>query len=218
MPGLRAHRNTIAVACFTSISLVVLATSGSPIPMVPLSKLGVVDDGTTVCIVGLVADLWSWDDGTENILLVEICSVCTVRVVCSRAVRPLPGSYVHLGDEIEVVGEVFGTHSSRKIYSDSDRVALLRQCKSVLTVDALSECWTLFEDDEIEVRGILLRGANGIGFALRGLSSEGTVALEASAATDPSLLGREVVAAGYLRFEESSMAVVLHADSIRLFG
>ena len=179
-----------------------------------IAALASIDDGTMVQTVGLVADSWAWDDGTENLLLVETASGCTVIMVCSSGIHAQPSTYVHIGDEIKVVGKVFGSDSPRKLYTDSDKVTLLRRCEFVLTVDSLADCWRLFEGDDIEVRGILSRTSGDIGLALRGLSGGSTVALDYPNEIQPALLGREVVVAGRLTFEETILAVVLRADSV----
>ncbi|OGS55432.1 MAG: hypothetical protein A3K60_05360 [Euryarchaeota archaeon RBG_19FT_COMBO_56_21] len=192
----------------------VLVGFGSSVPVVSIAALESVDDGSTVETIGLVAEFWAWDDGTENLLLVETTSGCTVIIICSPGIHAQPGTYVHLGDEVKVVGKVFGLHSPRRLYSDSDRVTLLRRCEFVLTVDALANCWRLFEGDEIKVRGILFMTDGESGFALRGMMGGSTLSLDSTYEIQPTLLGREVVIAGCLVFEEATLTVVLHADSV----
>ena len=194
--------------------LVILAACGSSAPVVSIAALATLDDGTTVQTIGLIAELWAWDDGTENILLVETSSCSTVVVVCSPAIHAQPSAYVDIGDELKVVGEVFGRYYPRKLYSDSDRVALLLPCEFVMTVDALATCWRLFEGDEVRVRGILLAAEGESEFALRGMSGASAVSLDCACEILPTLLGRDVLVSGRLLFEESSLRVVLHADSV----
>jgi hypothetical protein len=194
--------------------LVVLATD-APIPTVPISYLASLDEGAFVQTVGLVADLWSWDDGTQNILLVDTSSSCTIKVVCVRGIHSLPGDYVHLGDEVRVSGEVFGEPSARTLHADSDHVSLLRPSRFVLTVDALAGCWHLFEGDSIEVRGILVRATAGGDYALRGLATDVRMALEIHGEVNQLMLGEEAVVAGTLAFNSACMAVVMDVDSLQ---
>ncbi len=179
-----------------------------------IAALAAIDDGTIVRTAGLLAELWAWDDGTENLLLVDTGSESTVWIVCSPSIRLQPSCYVHIGDEIEAVGEIFGAHLPRKMYADSDSVTLLLRSRYVLTVDALSGCWRLFEGDDIEVRGILLRTVDGGGLVLGDASSGSTVTVDFAHEPQPPLFGREVVVAGRLFFDEATMAVTLLADSI----
>lgn len=194
-----------------TLCLVVLAAFGSSAPAVSIAALASIDEGSTVQTVGLVADLWAWDDGTENLLLVEVSSRCTVVVVCHPAIRAQPSAYIDIGDEVRVSGRVFGSFSPRELHTDSDRLALVRPCEFVMTVDALANSWQLFEGDEISVRGVLLTTGEGE-HALRGMSS--TLPLDCVCSVPPTLMGRDALVSGRLLFDESSFKVALRADSV----
>jgi hypothetical protein len=209
-----SRRSVLAATSPITLCLVVLVAWDSSAPMVPIVALGSVDEGTTIRTTGLLAELWSWDDGTENLVLVDPQSGCTVEVICNHGLCDQPSSYAELGDELEVVGEIFGLYAPRKLYTDSDRVSLIRPCRFVITVDTLSNCWQMFEGDDIEVRGILLRAEGGSGLSLRAMADEAVLSLEYAYEINQMLLGTEVVATGRLLFDTSVMGLVLCAESV----
>lgn len=112
------------------------------------------------------------------------------------------------------MGQVYGTYSSKRLYTDSDRVTLLQASRFVLTVDSLVGCWRLFEGDSIEIRGILVQGASNGGIALRAFASSSAVALDPTYESDDALLGREVMVSGLVAFDEDSFTVKIIARSI----
>lgn len=197
-----------------TLALVLVVSTSSPVPILPISALGNLDDGTSARTKGLVAELITWDDGTENLILVDAPSGRTLTVVCEKAACAQPSSYVHTGDEVEVMGQVYGTYSSKRLYTDSDRVTLLQASRFVLTVDSLVGCWRLFEGDSIEIRGILVQGASNGGIALRAFASSSAVALDPTYESDDALLGREVMVSGLVAFDEDSFTVKIIARSI----
>jgi len=211
------RRESVMALAFASVlSVMILLSSCSSPPAVPLSRLSSVDEGTEIRALGLLVDLWVRDDGSERLVLAEPQARAMLTVICSPGVREQPSAYARIGDQLEVTGELFHARSTPTIYVRSDDVRMLRPSESVLTVGILASDWRLFEGDEMRIRGFLQKDWLTGGYRLFDSSKEHGIALEYGGEDIAPLLGHEVLIEGVLRFDTSSMSLVIIIHSISL--
>ncbi len=192
--------------------MVILGGSSSP-PLVPISKLASVDGGTEVRIQGLLVELWSRDDGSEALVLLDAASQATARVYSSQGIDEQPSRRAGIGDLLLVQGEVSGALPSPAVYSQSDSIAVLRAADLVMTVDILADCWTLFEGDTFRICGILATDTSTGSSRLFDSSGERSVALHFPELVE-SLSGSRVVVEGRLLVDECHMFIYMDVESI----
>jgi len=183
-------------------------------PCLEISSLPGLDDGQTVLVRGLLVDLRVNDGGSESLVLADREGAASVWVFVSQAIRSLPSSYAHVGDELRVVGNLALSRSGMSLYSDSDSVVLLARAEQVLTVGALSSHWELFLGDDISVSGILMQTVASSGPRLFDIDMERSLSLSLDGGWDDQLLGRTVTVIGRLVLDEESMSLVLQATAI----
>ena len=157
------------LACLLS-SIVLLGASADP-PIVSISSVSGVESGTTVRIEGVLVDHKRYDSGAEGLTLADLDGGAVVRVVSSPGIKPQPSMYARIGDELLIEGEVSINGSSVVVFASSDGIMMSRASELVLTVDALSRNWQLFEGDTVRVKGILELTGTSTGMRLHDLSN-----------------------------------------------
>lgn len=157
------------LACILG-SIMLLGSSAEP-PLVSIASLSNLEDGAVVRVVGVLVAYKRYDSGAESLTLADLGDGAVTRVVSSPGIRPQPSAFVDIGDEVLVKGEVSINGSSAVVFAMSDDVSISRASELVLTVEALSKNWLLFEGDIVRVRGIIELTGEGAGMRLRDLSA-----------------------------------------------
>ena len=163
------------LACLLS-SIVLLGSSGGP-PVVAVSAISGVENGTTVKVLGVLVDLKSYDSGAEGLIVADLENGEVVKAISSPGIKTQPSMYAKIGDELLIEGEVGASGSSPVIFTSSDDVAVLRVSELVLTVEAVSRNWLLFDGDMVRVKGSLERTGSGAELRLCDLSSGCSIAV-----------------------------------------
>jgi hypothetical protein len=155
-------------------SIVLLGASADP-PLVSISSLSEIENGTPVKVLGVLIGHRRYDSGTEALTLADLGNGAVVTVVSLIGVKPQPSMYARIGDELLIRGEVSINGSSVVVFSRSDDVVMSKVSELILTVEALSRNWALFDGDLVRVKGILELTGTGAGMRLHDLSSGCTI-------------------------------------------
>lgn len=161
------------LACLLS-SIVLLGASAGP-PIVSISSLSGIESGTTVRVLGTLIDHRCYDSGAEGLTLADLEDGAVLKIVSSPGIKPQPSMYARIGDELLIEGEVSINGSSVVVFASSDDVVVSRASELVLTVEALSRNWQLFDGDMVRVKGILELTGVGAAMRLRDLSCGCTI-------------------------------------------
>src|SRR4030042_2593650 len=76
-------QRALAALVLASLALLTLFSSSGGMPEVSISDLKQMDGGTFVSVVGVIVDAWSTDSGSESLVLADLESDATVKVVCA---------------------------------------------------------------------------------------------------------------------------------------
>lgn len=207
-------QRTIALllACLLG-SIVMLGSEADP-PVVSISQVPGLEDGMRVEVIGILVDLWTYDSGTESLILAEPNGPSTLKIVSSPARRPQPSRYADLGDELSVLGELSKSDQLPLMFTTSDEVHVSRESEDVLTVDMLKSSWRLFEGDHIRLRGVL--SYDGLGETLRlfNLERNCSLALAPGQIDAAAMVGSRVIVTGTLQFDLRLLSLRLLVSSI----
>ncbi len=205
-----SQRVLAATATLLLCLLVLFSSSGGP-PEVSISELSLMDGGGTVVVVGVIVDLWSSDSGSTSILLADLETSSTVKVVCS-----LPGIGPPLapmiGDEIRASGELEITGGRPTVWTTFDRLSIVRMSMDVISVKILGEHWDLLTEDRFEVRGVVLPNTGGE-YRLKDLDDAASIVLSLESSDASRFEERIVVVDATLRMDDT-MRLVLDVHSI----
>lgn len=180
-------------------SIVLLGSSSGP-PTVEISSVDDIEDGTTIRVVGILVDLRLYDSGAEGLILADLDDGTVVKVVSMPGINVQPSSYLRVGDEVLVTGEVSASESSPVIFSSSDDLRLQRKSEMVLTVESLARNWHLFDGDIVRVKGVLDSSASGGGLRLYDCSSGTSIAVLHGDADAGRFVGCTVTLTATLQF------------------
>jgi len=154
----------VVLMCMLS-SMVLLGSSGGP-PIVAISTIHDIEDGTTVKVVGVLVDLRLYDSGAEGIVIADLDDGAVAKIISAPGIKVPPSAYARIGDELLVEGEVSASGTASIIFTNSDEVLVMSQSELVLTVEAVSRNWFLFDGDMVRIKGFLERTGLGIGLRL----------------------------------------------------
>jgi hypothetical protein len=192
----------------------VLLASASTAPCVRISEVPLLDDGQDAFTYGILVDILVFDSGTESLLLADDADGAVLKVICMPGIRPRPSSYVDIGDEIRVLGEVSNTRVMSIMYSSSDRIILSKSSECVLTVEVLSRNWLLFEGDEFRICGLLVAGAADGALRLFDSDLSHSIELRSLGQNVSRIVSKQVAVEGVLRYDSESMILFIDAGSI----
>jgi hypothetical protein len=195
------------------LTVMVLLSGSSRPPQVPIDDLPMLEAGTRVAVVGLLAENWLYESGSEGLLLADSSSANMLRVVCTRAAKLMPSQYAAIGDEIRVQGELAGNSEGLYLLATSDGVERLRSSACALTVRILCENWMAFLNDRVSIRGILLIDESSGEWRLADASSDRSMALDLQS-TPPAPSGCMVEAEGTMVLDGHRMEFVFVACSV----
>lgn len=134
-------------------SVVLLSSSAAP-PSVTVSELWGLGGDATITVTGLLVSLWSYDSGSEVLVMSDEEGPPTVRVVCTPGPGLAPSTALSVGDLLSVSGECVFEDGTPSVFCRYGDVRLTRRSEEVLTVGLLSASWQLFEGDRISMRGV----------------------------------------------------------------
>lgn len=207
------RESACVVAFMVLLGAMAAVSAPASTPLVPISKLSLVDTGSEVKVQGLLVDLWRRDDGAETLVLLDPREDATVRVFCPRGVgNPLSG-HAHIGDMVVARGEVSSAGPSPVIYADGDGVEIVEEAGSVLTVTILARSWSLFEGDQFAITGVLEYDPFTGSARLSDSSLRSSIELR----HDESMSrfgGLTVTVGGTLVFDTSRMSLYLDVESV----
>lgn len=214
MAGIGQRVKRLALLEAALLGVMVLLSGSSGPPLVAIDDAGSLEAGTRVTVVGLLAENWLYESGSEGLLLACESSSGTLRVICTRGSMPLPSEYAAIGDELRVQGEVSRGAAGTCLMATSDDIERLRPSVIALTVDMLCENWMVFLNDRVSVRGVILADGIATGWRLADAYSGRSVRLDLQDLL-PILTSRTVEVFGELVLEEDRMDIVFAAYSLR---
>ena len=192
---------TIAAVLMCLLSSIVLLGSSAGPPIVEIPSIQAIEDGTVVKILGVLVDIRVYGSGAEGLTVADLDSGAIIRVISSVGIKPQPSTYVHVGDEVIIVGQVAKSESSPVIFSKSDDLTVLRGSDLVLTVEAVSENWILFEGDTIRIKGVLRPAGSGLGLRLYDFSGPSSIVVTAGSFDIEDFVGSAVTLTATLDFD-----------------
>ncbi len=207
-------QRTIAVVLVSLLSSLVLLGSDAEPPLVAISEVQRLEDGMSVQLSGLLVDDWTYESGSESMVLADPAGVATVEVITVPGARPQPSQYANIGDELLVAGKLSKSGQACTVFAKSDGITVLRTSDEVLTVDVLMRTWRLFEGDCVRIRGVL--GSDGLQGSVRLFSSERncSIALDPGGLAVDGLIGTDVLVSALVRFDFRISALTLLARSV----
>ena len=198
------------------LGIMVSLASTSSTPSVRISELSSLDDGQDAVTSGIVVDICIFDSGAESLRLTDDTDGAVLTVISQPGIRPQPSSYVDIGDEIRVLGEVSNSRVMSIMYSSSDRINLRRASEYVLTVEILSRDWLLFQGDEFRICGRLARDASNETLRLFDSDMDHSTLLRNDGQDVSRLTWKQVMVEGVLRFDPESMVFYIDASSVSI--
>lgn len=136
------------------LSSVVLLACSTPSPTVSIEELWTLDEDADLTAVGSLVSLRVFESGSEVIVLADVMSGQTARVVCTYGPGSPPSSRVSIGDTVSVHGQCAFEDGAPTVYCRYPDVAVLRQSEEALTVSILSTSWQLFIGDTLCIGGV----------------------------------------------------------------
>ncbi|MCU0851736.1 MAG: hypothetical protein MUC90_00550 [Thermoplasmata archaeon] len=197
------------------LGLLVVMSVSSPVPVVSISSVQDLDEGTEIRVIGVVSDLRRYDSGTEAIVLVDLDDGRSVSVYCIEGMGDPPGTYANIGDELSVTGTVMRSAGLATILTSPSQVVLSRTSEYVLSCDLLSENWQSFLNDEICIRGRVVEDTLSGGARLGDESGHASIQLWSSSTDLATYIGSCVVLSGQLQMDLSRLALCISVDLIR---
>jgi len=198
------------------LSLLVILSAASPIPLVSISSVQGLDEGAEVRVLGVVADLRRFDSGTEAIILVDLGDGCSISVYCTEGIGSRPGDYIKVGDELAVVGAVVRSDGLASLLSSPSQVTLSRVSAYVLTPDLLSENWVSFVGDDLSIRGRIVQDPFLGDVRLSDRSGDASVALRSDSTDLSFYVGFDVVLAGELTMDPLELSLFISVEWVSL--
>lgn len=206
----------IAALLSVLLGIMVLLASASSTPSVRISEVPLLDDGQEAFTSGILVDLRVFDSGAESLLLTDDTDGAVLNVISLPGIRPQPSSYVDIGDELRVLGEVSNSRVLSILYSSSDRVILRRASEYVLTVEILSRNWLLFQGDEFRICGLLAADASSGTYRLFDSDMGHSISIRSDGRDVSHLMSKKVMVEGVLRFDSNSMGFYIDAGSMTI--
>lgn len=212
--GIPGPRQSAAVLSVLLCLLVILSTS-SPVPTIPISSVQGLDEGTEVKVVGVVADMRRYDSGTESLILVDLTDGCSIGIYCIEDLGTRPSDYAKVGDELVVLGTVVRSDGLASLLSCPSQVALSRASEYVLTTDLLSSNWASFLGDDITVRGRIIQCPQSDEVRLSDEPGNTSISLRSDSVALLFYADSDVVLAGELKMDSSEFSLFISVDWVR---
>ncbi len=209
---LSGRRWIAAVLALLMVTMLLVTSHSSP-PVVSVGQLAQFDEGTTVILAGVVVEIAAHDSGGQSLVLADMSTSDTARVYCSQGVRELPSHILGVGDEALVEGEVSKTGTAPMLFATTDGLAVSRKAHAVLSVEALSRNWALFEGDGFAIAGMVTPGSVAGEFRLADPDLQHTIALRSDSVDFAGFVGKRVTLEAALRLDQRAMSLVLIASS-----
>jgi len=197
----------VVLMCILS-SIVLLGSSGGP-PLVAISTLPEVEEGTTVKASGVLVDLRLYDSGAEGIVIADLDDGAVAKIISTPGIKAQPSAYARIGDELLIEGEVSVSGTTSIIFTSSDDVLVVSQSELVLTVESVSRNWFLFEGDVVRIKGFLERTGLGIGLRLYDRTDGCSIAVIPGDFDLERFVGSVITLTATLRFDHWLSALVL---------
>ena len=124
-------------------------------PMLRVSDLRSVEDGTIIRTSGIVAELREYETGSTAISLADHCSGDIVRVLLLTPLADASATDLSIGDEILVRGMVSVEAARPIVFAEGGGVSILSKARYSLSVELICTHWRLFEYDRFNVSGIV---------------------------------------------------------------
>lgn len=153
-----ADRRLFVLVLGALLSAMILVSSSSRIPTVAVHEVPMFEDGEVVRLIGLVVDIVLYDTGSEGLVLTDVGDEATVKVVCSHGDKELPSRYLAIGDEACASGEISNQRMPPVLFASSDDIELIRSSETALSVSLLSQHWSQFEGDHVQINGLVIQG------------------------------------------------------------
>lgn len=208
-PGL----DTSCIVLATAMSaLVILASSSGP-PVLSPERLAAAEDGMTVTVLGMLVSYRSYDTGSESLLLADPRTGAVAKAICSEGILPMPGTYLSIGDEVRVTGEVSHASAPPVVFCTSDDVQVSSESEGALTVGLVCQNWALFIGDRFNLTGVVRAD---IGLMLLDTETERSIMLMPAVGCPPPPAGTAIVADCSLFMDSYRLEMYLLLHSFRL--
>jgi hypothetical protein len=190
-------------------------SSGSYTPQVPLTELWTAEDGMKLSTEGVVVDFWIRDGGEGSLWISDLASGASARILLPPLSSASGGIAPAIGDEIGVTGRYSNRLGTPAIFADWEEMRITRHSEDVLTVASLARNWMLFLNDPIRLRGILYWDSTG-NPRLRDPSSDVSLAIQdASSVLTGQVMGAFAEVTGRLLFDERQSRLVFLLEQVR---
>ncbi len=209
----RPRQRVISVLVMVSLAMLTLLGSVSEPPEVGLDDISKVGGGETIRARGVVVDAWTSDAGSLSLVLADLGTDSTLRVVCSSGSVGVPVD-IHIGDDVRATGELEVTGGRPTLWSARDDIELIRPSREALTLEAIADSWEMLVGDRFEVVGILVRSTNEA-FRLMDLGGSVSIALQPPETEMSRFEGRRVLADAVLRLRPETMELILDARGLQ---
>lgn len=199
-----------------SLSSMVCLGLGADPPLVEPGSVRMMDDGAEVVVRGLLVDIRTYDSGFESIVVSSWDGLSTLRVLVSQSLGPQPSEYARIGDTLRVFGRISNTGAEVVLYCEGGFVSVETRAESTLTVSTLSKTWRLFLGDELRLHGVIISPLASGGLRLFDEDLGCSIELRGVSTPLSGHLPVDVVLAGTLRLDGSSMVLYLDVHALAL--
>ncbi|UCE80493.1 MAG: hypothetical protein JSV94_04855 [Methanobacteriota archaeon] len=215
MPSVQIdHRSVSGVLLAAMTALCGLTLSSSP-PLLQVSEMGAVEDGTPLQVCGIVADIRDFESGYTSVLLADYLSGDTVSIMIGPdSVRATAVDF-SIGDEILVEGIVFTGPPRTTIFSDSEDARILSKAEFAMSLEFLCANWRLFEFDRFNVSGVIIAEPDADSLSLADSLSEYRIRIRLGSSSVAVIPGDEAVLDCTLLLDVQTMSLFLHVWSSR---
>lgn len=200
-----------AIISLGMLSSTTLISCASQPPEVTVSQLWVLGGDSPVTVSGLLVNVWSYDSGTEILVMMDGSGETTVKVVCSPGPWAPPSASLSIGDLVVVSGDCAFEDGVPVVFCHYGGVSLSRRSQDVLTVSTLCGSWRLFEGDRIDLRGVLMPDDSG---ALRLHDGQDVCSIAVRLAPGVNAVYGNVLARCVLEVDVTTMEILLLVDAL----
>jgi hypothetical protein len=148
----------LPLATALSLGAIVLMATTAPVPTVPLSQLGTLEDGTEVRVEGVLTASVSYESGWSTLTVTDLWDGSSARLLMSPS-TPLPQALApSIGDLVSATGEFSRDETGPVLFCTWCHLTTLARSRCVLDIGLLCENWQHFLGDRFEVGGDLRPG------------------------------------------------------------
>jgi len=168
-----------------------------------------------VKVRGTVVDAWSSDAGALSLILADLDSKATAKVICAQGGTVLRAEF-HVGDVVLATGQLELTGGRPVIWAGQGKLELVTPSRDSLTLEDLGDSWELLVGDRFEVAGVLVMAHPEERVRLVSPDGQASILILIRQTDYSRFLERLVVVDAVLRLDSNSMELVLDAYSISL--